>query len=249
MKPRDIEIPPKLEKKGISFKPFVAVLTVAALLLLMHEIVHYVLKIVEANICYVAFDVSGEAIQSSARCSLCGRALANYEPVELGFFICLLFTVIINITDFKSYKIKNICVVPMLAIGLLLGWINQELRSSIYGMLIPLVLFPFFALRMLGAGDIKALCAMGAVLGFGLSIRLMVFSFVAGGIIALCFMLLNKNVAERFKYFFKYIKLCIMTKKVHKYDYGGGAKSYFRFAYAIAGGYILTVLNYIFEII
>ena len=75
----------------------------------------------------------------------------------IKIFICAAFLVLINITDIKGFKIKNKVVLPTIILGLIYGLICNGFLDSIHGMLIPLVLFPLYALRMLGAGDVKAL--------------------------------------------------------------------------------------------
>ena len=106
----------------------------------------------------------------------------------IKILICAVFLILINITDIKGFKIKNKVVLPTIIIGLIYGLISNSFLDSIYGLLIPLVLFPLYALKMLGAGDVKALCAIGSVLGFKLSVMTMLLTFVSGGVIALGFM-------------------------------------------------------------
>lgn len=158
--------------------------------------------------------------------------------------ICAVFLVLINITDIKGFKIKNKVVLPTIIIGLIYGLICNSFLDSIYGMLIPLVLFPLYALKMLGAGDVKALCAVGAVLGFKLSVMTLLLTFVSGGVIAFGFMLFNKNFIKRFKNLFNYLKMSFFMRKMDKYNYGGSEKSYFRFSFAITAGTILAIVNY-----
>lgn len=162
----------------------------------------------------------------------------------IRILICAVFLILINITDIKGFKIKNKVVLPTIIIGLIYGLISSSFFDSIYGMLIPLVLFPLYALKMLGAGDVKALCAIGAVLGFKISVMTMLLTFVSGGIIALGFMLFNKNFVERFKNLFNYLKMSFFMKKIDKYNYGGSEKSYFRFSFAITAGTILAIVNH-----
>lgn len=158
--------------------------------------------------------------------------------------ICAVFLILINFTDIKGFKIKNKVVLPTIIIGLIYGTICNSFLDSVYGMLIPLVLFPLYALKMLGAGDVKALCAIGTVLGFKLSVMTMLLTFVSGGVIALGFMLFNKNFVERFKNLFNYLKMSFFMRKMDKYNYGGSEKSYFRFSFAITTGTILAIVNY-----
>ncbi len=161
----------------------------------------------------------------------------------IKILICAVFLILINITDIKGFKIKNKVVLPTIIIGLMYALICDSFFDSIYGMLIPLVLFPLYALRMLGAGDVKALCAIGTVLGFKLSVMTMLLTFVSGGVIALGFMLFNKNFVQRFKNLFIYLKMSLFMKKMDKYNYGGNEKSYFRFSFAITVGTILALVN------
>ena len=167
----------------------------------------------------------------------------------IKILICTVFLVIINISDIKKFKIKNKFVLITIIFGLIYGLICKSFLDSIYGLLIPLVLFPLYALKMLGAGDIKALCALGAVLGFKLSIMTMLMTFVSGGVIAFFFMLFNKNFSVRFNNLVNYLKSVFLTGKIERYNYGGGEKSFFSFSYAITVGTILAVFNYYFCII
>ena len=159
------------------------------------------------------------------------------------------FLLAINITDFKEFKIKNKIVLPVVILGLILGFINKAFFDSLSGLLFPLILFPLFALKMLGAGDIKALCAIGAVVGLKMSILTVMYSFLCGGIIAVGFMVINANFLSRMKYFWNYLKICFATRSLQKYNFGGGDKSYFRFAYAVTAGTILTFVNEYIHII
>ncbi len=163
--------------------------------------------------------------------------------------VCVIFLIIINATDVKDYKIKNKIVLPTLIIGLICGIADKTFLNSVYGMLVPLVLFPFYALKMLGAGDIKALCAVGAVVGKRKSIEMMLFTFLCGGVIAVIFMLTNKNGRERFGNLFCWFKNCFYARKPISYNFGGGKNSYFRFSYAITLGFVCVILNNYFNII
>ncbi|MCL1816591.1 MAG: prepilin peptidase [Clostridiales bacterium] len=157
-----------------------------------------------------------------------------------------IFILIAVITDYREYKIKNKHIMPFLISGLLLNGLVfglSGLLDSLYGLLIPLALFPLFMLKMLGGGDIKALCAIGAIVGFTMSIYTVLFSIVAGGVIALVFMLMRKNAWQRFKKLGIYLKQCFYLRKLLPYDRFVDEKSGFRFSLGIAGGFILTIIN------
>ncbi len=163
--------------------------------------------------------------------------------VIIKILLCLAFLVAINISDVKEYKIKNKIVLPMLIAGLILGIIAKNFTDCIFGMLLPLILFPFYALKMLGAGDVKALCAIGAVVGLESSAMTLIFTFLSGGVIAVIFLIIRSNFINRMKYLFGYLKMCFLTKSIQKYDFGGSSEGYFRFSYAITAGTILMFVN------
>lgn len=159
------------------------------------------------------------------------------------------FLLAVNITDFREFKIKNKTVLSVVVLGLILSFGHKTFFDGLSGLLFPLVLFPLFALKMLGAGDIKALCAVGAVVGFKMSVLTVIFTFLCGGVIALVFMVVNANFLTRIRYFRNYLKMCFVTGTLRKYDFGGDNKSYFRFAYAITAGTIFTFVNEYIHII
>lgn len=163
--------------------------------------------------------------------------------------VCIIFLACANYTDFTGYKIKNKIIVPVIIIGLLWGAYRGNAVNCLWGMIIPLVLFPLYALKMLGAGDVKALCAIGAVVGFEKSVETLIFTFIGGGILAFVIMVVNKNGKQRFKNLFNWFRSCFYTRKIENYNFGGGERSCFRFSCAITLGFVFMVVNNYFEII
>jgi prepilin peptidase CpaA len=154
--------------------------------------------------------------------------------------------------DIGSYKIRNITSVIGLAAGLVLNLIldgPKGLLLSIFAAGIPFVLLiTFFALRMLGAGDIKLFCAIGAVMGIRFILMTMIFSFLSGGIIAIILIIIRGNCSDRLRHLAEYIKACFLTRSFQPYtDFNNkndGSK--FHFSIAIAVGCIITafILTY-----
>jgi len=165
--------------------------------------------------------------------------------VIVNYTIATLFICIAVITDYMEYKIKNISVLMFSAIGVLVNAVMSGMDGifdSFCGLLIPLLLFPLFMLKMLGAGDIKALCAIGSIVGLKTSIYTVLFSFIAGGAIALMYMILRKNAWYRMKQFGKYVSLCFLTQTLQPYGEFTDEKSGFRFILGISGGFLLAIL-------
>ena len=121
----------------------------------------------------------------------------------------------------------------------------EGLSWSFLAAIIPAVLLiVLFALRMLGAGDIKLLCAIGAIMGVPFVLYTMAFSFLSGGIMAIGIMLVRGNLKQRLIHIAAYLKTCFLTHKFMPYtDFGDksdGAK--FHFSLAIAAGCSIQII-------
>ncbi|HHX17248.1 MAG TPA: prepilin peptidase [Clostridium sp.] len=150
--------------------------------------------------------------------------------------------------DYKYFKIKNFVVYPAILSGILINLIisgTGGLKDSIFGTIVPFItLFLLYALRFLGAGDVKLFSAIGAIMGMEFGIYCMAHSFLFGAFLALLIMIKRKNFFERFKKLFLYLRNSFILMKFEKYQEFGGEKSgIFRFSYAILGGAIITVIH------
>jgi prepilin peptidase CpaA len=172
-------------------------------------------------------------------------AVAANMHVKLPFLLALLAASLAS--DIRTKKIKNIIVLPAIIFGLVINAIlsgRHGLLDSSLGIFLPVVLlFWLYALKMLGAGDIKLFCASGAIMGLDFVIRSMVFSFLAGGIIALAIMIARRNVKERVRHLASYIKHSFLTMSLKPYNdsINASPSSGFRFSYAVAAGTIICI--------
>ncbi len=162
--------------------------------------------------------------------------------MTIRYIALVLLLLLAVISDNRTYKIKNSLHGVFILIGLGLGLWQNGLKGgamAMAGMIIPiLILLPLFALRMLGAGDIKLFASIGAIMGSGFVLNAMIYSFLSGGLMALLLMILRKNGRERLRHLAAYMKTCFLTLSLQPYtdfnDKSDGAK--FRFSYAIACG-------------
>jgi prepilin peptidase CpaA len=164
-------------------------------------------------------------------------------------YVVLLLLILVAVGgDLRDYRIYNLPVMIGIAAGFTINTVSDGLRglaASVLAMLVPFILLAaLFALRMLGAGDIKLFCAIGAIMGLEFILYTMVFSFLEGGIIALGIMVVKGNFKERFRYIGTYLKTCFLTRKLQAYtdfnDRSDGAK--FPFSVAIAAGTLTGIL-------
>ena len=162
----------------------------------------------------------------------------------------LLFIALIS--DIKSYKIRNKLIITFTALGLITNSCfakYEGLISSLLGIVIPLVLLiVLYALRMLGAGDIKLFCALGAIFGAEYIIEIIAYSFLAGGIIAFFFLLMRRNAKERFRHLYNYFKTVFLTFSFMAYTEFEDKKDKgkFRFAYAVFTGTSFFIIKTLF---
>lgn len=163
-----------------------------------------------------------------------------YKYILLGLLL-----VLAAVGDVRNYRINNATVAAGVIAGLLLSLVSgglSGLASSILATVLPAVLLiVLFALRMLGAGDIKLFCAAGAITGVTFILPAMAFSFLAGGIAALFIMLVRGNLGQRIRHIAAYLKTSFLTGKLGPYtdfsDKSDGAK--FHFSLAIAAGCVI----------
>ncbi len=147
--------------------------------------------------------------------------------------------------DIRNYRINNVTVAAGMIAGLVLSLVSgglSGLASSIFAAILPaILLIALFALRMLGAGDIKLFCAAGSMMGVTFILPAMAFSFLSGGVAALFIMLVRGNIKQRFRHISIYLKTSFFTGKLSPYtdfnDKSDGAK--FHFSLAITAGCII----------
>jgi len=121
------------------------------------------------------------------------------NPVA-GLLICL--SVVAGLWDLRTRRIPNWLTLSGIAAGLainsfLSGFIGLWHSGS--GMLLAFgVYFALYLLRAMGAGDVKLMAAVGAVVGPRDWIVIFLISAVIGGLLAFCVILWRKRVRKTF---------------------------------------------------
>jgi prepilin peptidase CpaA len=107
---------------------------------------------------------------------------------ETIWFLTAFFAVWAGALDWRYRRIPNWLTVSGLVIGLvvnslLFGWAGA--KAALFGAALGLlVLFPFVLLRALGGGDWKLVGALGALLGPGHLIDVLIAAMIVAGIMA-----------------------------------------------------------------
>ncbi len=111
---------------------------------------------------------------------------------------------------------------------------------------LPLLMFGLlYYYRMIGAGDIKLLCAAGGYMGPMGCLSCMVSAILFGGVIAIWIMIRRRNFVQRMYYFLQYIGEC--SEKGQWRSYLSGTQESAEFCFSIP--VLLGVLWYIGGII
>lgn len=169
--------------------------------------------------------------------------------VRLG--ACLIFSLYNNWTDWREGRVHNRTSVLMALLGLAwwcydAGW--RGLGASVAGGIVMFVLFPLFALRMLGAGDVKALMGTGFLLGFPAAVSALVYSLLGGGAAACCVLLLRRRGRERLGRLWTYFKNCWLLKKTLPYAQElGEGEGGFHFTFGISLGLLTLLLETVWK--
>jgi prepilin peptidase CpaA len=103
-------------------------------------------------------------------------------------------------TDIRSRRIPNGLTYPAMLVGLVLqtalhGW-KGLLLSVGGGLLFGGVFMLFYIVRGMGAGDVKLAAALGSIIGYAGSPQVMFATALAGGALAILFMLVAGRFVE-----------------------------------------------------
>ncbi len=150
---------------------------------------------------------------------------------------CICAALCSSAVDLRRGKVPNILTAGICAGGIILRLLTGERLSwmSLYGFLLPaLLLFPLFCLHMLGAGDIKLLCAFGLTLEEKI-LPCMVWSFVTGALISVLVFLRHRRLfTARLLYLRSYLRI-LRDSPGHPPSYRrGGLEKLENFPFTIA---------------
>jgi prepilin peptidase CpaA len=116
--------------------------------------------------------------------------------------IVVLFTLlaIASVSDYRSYRIPNWLTVGGAAFALVYATAAAVSPSSAFlvafgGLLLGFaIMLPLYALRVMGAGDVKLMAMVGAFLGVYETFQAILFAFIVGGIAAIGFALHKRKL-------------------------------------------------------
>lgn len=160
--------------------------------------------------------------------------------------ILIIILIICIITDIKERKIYNKVIFPSLLLAFLShfflgGW--QSLYTSFIGFLFGfgLLLIPYF-LGGIGAGDVKLLALIGALKGPSFVFYTSLYMAIAGGIIALIILILQRRLHTTLKSFLYYLQSLRYGIKPPYFINNNDFSNTYPYGIAIAIGSIISLV-------
>ena len=167
--------------------------------------------------------------------------------MSIAICLLLMYSFLAVLFDLATDRIPNYLVAAELICGLayqLYIFGPMGILSFFVGIAVPFVLsYALFLFRMIGAGDIKLLMALGSVAGFPRNVRIMVWSVVCGGIISVFIMWRRTGLIPRLMYFAAYVRDFIRTGVRKPYRKEGRRAENFHFTIAIFAAVLVTALT------
>ena len=117
--------------------------------------------------------------------------------------IALVLAVIAAVVDVQQHRIPNWLTYPGIVLGLslrgfLLGW--KGLASAVEGCLVAGgIMLIFYIVRAMGAGDVKLMGALGALIGPHHAVVVLVATGIFGGLLGICFAFYRGKIGATLK--------------------------------------------------
>lgn len=151
--------------------------------------------------------------------------------------IVLMFVLIISlVTDIYSRKILNIVTIPAIIVGFVYFTFQSGFEGvlfSVSGFLLGFIvlLIPFYIGGM-GAGDVKLMAAIGALMGAAFVFKAFIFTALIGGIISLFLLLRRMSIMQVVTHMF--VTFTVFRGNAKKMHATTEEKSNYSFPYGIA---------------
>jgi prepilin peptidase CpaA len=158
--------------------------------------------------------------------------------LALSKYVLLLIVTLATVLDIKTRKIPNWLTINGLLLGLLINIYLLGFKLGLfYGLggvaLALLVCIIPFALRVLGAGDVKLLMLIGAFLGYYAILWVLIFTALSGGLMAVIFLVVKGDIRSYWNHIFY---KTVMPGK-------NGLKAKLPYSIAILCGLVLTLIS------
>ncbi|MBK4733811.1 A24 family peptidase [Noviherbaspirillum pedocola] len=172
--------------------------------------------------------------------------------IEVETALMILMLSIASITDIVSRKIPNWLILA----GITSSFLYQVLSPYGFGFSTwlaglsvgLLTLFPLYALRVMGAGDVKLMAAVGSFLGGSAAFSTLIYTLISGGVLALVFILFKRTWKSSFQnvtLIGMHMFSSVLAKRVYLAEYPVQTSGHLPYAVAIFAGTLLHL--YVFR--
>lgn len=148
------------------------------------------------------------------------------------------------IMDCRSGKIRNPCIVLGLSAGCFIRIVLEQVpwHTVMANVSVPILLFYLlFCMHVLGAGDIKLFCVVGAFWSIQDLCTCILISFMAGGVISFSKLLIQRELFQSLQSVYFYLQTSVKTKTLSKYPGRDKHGHQIHFSVAIFIGFLLTM--------
>lgn len=128
------------------------------------------------------------------------------------WLVCIL--IVCCIFDLTSYRIPNLLV----GVGIVIGLFTSDLKNIMNAALIFIILYPFFLIKGLGAGDIKIMMMVGCFMEWKKFIMCISVSMCIAAFISIIKIIFNKECRKRMIYLARYFRKIAYTGTIDDYE-------------------------------
>ncbi len=143
-------------------------------------------------------------------------------PNTLSLYLLLTILLLAVLVDLRTRRIPNLLIVSGFGLGLVCAVAQHGLTGlphALGGATVAIVLLlPMFAMRAIGAGDVKLLAVVGSFAGPVAFLLVLLYTFLAGGILAIAVIVSTGRVAV----VLDNLRLLVTTLSLRRYG-GDGA--------------------------
>lgn len=159
-----------------------------------------------------------------------------HNRTDLPIVATSIYFILTCVTDTHKSKIPNLLNLSLAIFGIGINSVQNGWPGSVHsllGMMLGIgLLFVPYLMGGFGAGDVKALGAIGAVTGPGAVLNVFVYMAFFGGVMAIFHYILNRNLIEKSRQLWSSIKITTISREAT--DIVPNEKERLRFPYAAA---------------
>lgn len=137
----------------------------------------------------------------------------------MGILISVL--VIVTITDLRSYKIPNACILIGMIAGLYMTYMSYSVKGVVTALgqmlLIFMAFYPFYLLKGIGAGDVKLLMMVASYIQGVRLFNYIFMTMIIASIISVIKMICFTESRERLFYLLRYVRKAAVTGAIDDY--------------------------------